>query len=115
VQARSPAVPTAALTAQQRWLDNVADARWTAGLMLPTWRLGAAARQGSRFGDLNEALLAEAHALGLRVVPWTVNDSAQADRLMQWPVDGVISDYPDRVRQAMAQRGMALPAPLKLP
>ncbi|MEO7854650.1 MAG: glycerophosphodiester phosphodiesterase [Rubrivivax sp.] len=123
VQARSPDIPTVALTAQQRWLDNVADARWTAGLQLVDFggsvprlvKASGAAVWSPYFGDLNEALLAEAHALGLRVVPWTVNDSAQIERLLQWPLDGIISDYPDRVRQAMAQRGMALPAPLKLP
>jgi glycerophosphoryl diester phosphodiesterase len=32
MQALAPQVPTVALTAPQRWLDNVADARWTAGL-----------------------------------------------------------------------------------
>ena len=44
------------------------------------------------------------------VVPWTVNDPALMDRFIAWGVDGLISDYPDRVREVMARRGMALPA-----
>ncbi len=123
VQARTNDIPTVALTAQQRWLDNVADARWTAGLQLADFggsvprlvKASGAQVWSPYFGDLNEALLAEAHALGLRVLPWTVNDSAQIERLLQWPLDGIISDYPDRVRQAMSRRGMTLPAPVNLP
>jgi glycerophosphoryl diester phosphodiesterase len=38
-----------------------------------------------------------------------VNDPAQIERLLDWGVDGLISDYPDRVRAAMARRAMALP------
>jgi glycerophosphoryl diester phosphodiesterase len=47
--------------------------------------------------DLTEAAIAEAHALGLRVVPWTVNQPDDMRRLLQWGVDGLISDRPDLV------------------
>ena len=46
--------------------------------------------------DLTEALLARAHGLGLRVIPWTVNEVADMRRLMAWGVDGLITDWPDR-------------------
>lgn len=45
--------------------------------------------------DLTEALVAEAHALGLRVVPWTVNRTEDMARLIAWGVDGIITDRPD--------------------
>ena len=48
--------------------------------------------------QLSEVVIAEAHALGLKVVPWTVNDPARGDELVAWGVDGLITDYPDRVR-----------------
>ena len=48
--------------------------------------------------QLSEAVIADAHARGLRVVPWTVNDPARGDELVAWGVDGLITDYPDRVR-----------------
>ncbi|GIK81511.1 MAG: glycerophosphoryl diester phosphodiesterase [Alphaproteobacteria bacterium] len=58
---------------------------------------------------LAEAEIAEAKALGLVVIPWTVNDPAVMDRLIGWGVDGLISDYPDRLRAVLARRGMDLP------
>lgn len=61
---------------------------------------------------LSEDEVAEARALGLAVIPWTVNDPALMERLIGWGVDGIITDYPDRLRRVMARRGMALPVPV---
>jgi glycerophosphoryl diester phosphodiesterase len=38
-----------------------------------------------------------------------VNAPADIERLLDWGVDGIISDYPDRVRTALQKRGMPLP------
>lgn len=62
--------------------------------------------------SLREDEVAEAKALGLTVIPWTVNDPAAMDRLIDWGADGIITDYPDRLRAVMARRGMTLPAPV---
>ena len=43
-----------------------------------------------------------AQAAGIAVVPWTVNQEADLGRMIDWGVDGVITDYPDR---AMALLG----------
>jgi len=48
-------------------------------------------------GDLTGALVEEAHAFGLLVVPWTVNRPPDMRRLIGWGVDGLISDRPDLV------------------
>ncbi|MFD6419730.1 glycerophosphodiester phosphodiesterase family protein [Streptomyces sp. NPDC060194] len=54
-------------------------------------------------------MIADAHRRGLKVVPWTCNDPATLERLVDMGVDGVITDYPDRVREILADRGMRLP------
>ncbi len=48
------------------------------------------------FPLLDSATVVAAHARGLRVVPWTVNDPADMARLVGMGVDGLITDYPDR-------------------
>ena len=47
------------------------------------------------FDTLSRAAVAEAHELGLRVIPWTVNRRAAMRRLIGWGVDGLITDRPD--------------------
>jgi glycerophosphoryl diester phosphodiesterase len=115
----APEVATAALSARQSFLDNISDPRWTGGLKLdehggsvPRLVKACGAGTWSPFHrDLSEATLAEAHALGLKVIPWTVNEPALMDQLIGWGVDGLISDYPDRLRAAMQRAGLPLPTP----
>jgi len=45
----------------------------------------------------NAALVKEAKDLGMRVVPWTVNTSKRMQELLALGVDGIITDYPDRI------------------
>ena len=61
--------------------------------------------------DLVPAALAEAHRLGLSVIPWTVNDPLQMDALIAQGVDGIITDRPDLLRRVLQARGLPLPAP----
>ncbi len=121
VQREAPEINTVYLTAQQRWLDNVADGEtgpslWTAGLSLrqhgsvPRLVQAAGGRTwAAHFADLDAAKIKQAQGLGLQVLAWTVNEPAQINTLLDWGVDGIISDRPDRVRTEMARRGMALP------
>lgn len=115
VQRLAPQLPTVCLTARQSFLDNLADARWTAGLSLAEYgsapKLVAAAgctTWSPYFGDLTADTLQEAKRLRLLVVPWTVNERAKIDEMLDLGVDGLISDRPDRVREAMAERGWQL-------
>ena len=44
------------------------------------------------------ALVAELHDAGVRVVPWTANEEADWRRLLALGVDGITTDYPQRLR-----------------
>jgi len=59
--------------------------------------------------NVTVAEITESHALRLRVLPWTVNDPSDMARLIDMNVDGLITDYPDRARKVMADKGIALP------
>ena len=50
-----------------------------------------------------------AHATGMRVIPWTVNDIATMRHLIDIHVDGIITDYPDRLRDLLRARGAGPP------
>ena len=54
-------------------------------------------------------MVSEAHAAGLAVIPWTVDDVPTMASLMDAGVDGLITDYPDRLRDLMEERGLRLP------
>lgn len=122
VQREYPEVPTAYLTSQAPDYDT-AQPLWNNGLRIDDHdsvpamvHAAGGAVWSPRLQDIDPAAIDAAHALGLRVVPWTVNDPADMARLIDWDVDGLISDYPDRLREAMAARGMTLPpqAPIRL-
>ncbi|WP_119420578.1 glycerophosphodiester phosphodiesterase [Desertibaculum subflavum] len=119
----APEIPRVCLTAEQRWLDNVQIGRpgasaWTAGLDVDDFggsvpklvQAAGCAIWSPAFPDLTAARLAEAKSLGLKVVVWTVNDAAEMARLIDLGVDGIISDYPDRLRKVAGDKGLALPA-----
>ncbi|MFN9192511.1 MAG: glycerophosphodiester phosphodiesterase family protein, partial [Pseudomonadota bacterium] len=60
-------------------------------------------------GALTAAEVAEARVLGLRVLPWTVNEPAHIERGLELGVVGLITDYPDRARAVMTRRGLPVP------
>jgi glycerophosphoryl diester phosphodiesterase len=115
VQAIAPGIPTVYLTAQTRTYntiegENGAPSAWTAGYRLsehgsvPKMVKAAGGRIWSpNANDLDEAKLREAHALGLRVIVWTVNDPVQIRKMLDLGVDGIISDRPDLVKAIKGQ------------
>ena len=123
IQKEAPAIPTVYLSAQQDFMDNVAGNRpsspWTTGLHVSQFggsiprmvRAAGGAVWSPYYRELTQESLREAHALGLKVVPWTVNAPADMRRLIGWGVDGIISDRPDILRKAAAGMGVALPRP----
>ena len=38
------------------------------------------------------------HHEGMKVIPWTVNDRDRMEKLVNWGVDGIITDYPNRAK-----------------
>jgi glycerophosphoryl diester phosphodiesterase len=52
---------------------------------------------GPDFRFLDELAVRQAHEEGVRVIPWTVNEARDWQRLLDWGVDGITTDYPDRL------------------
>jgi len=122
VQRLMPQVATVALTEQQPGDDTVRigsprPSPWLGGLD-PGYFEGSIARlvQASGAGtwgpdylDLDAQRVEQAHALGLRVVPWTVNETADMERLLEFGVDGVTTDRPDVLRALLERMGLPVP------
>ena len=115
VQQQAPEIPTVYLsTARTLAPVDGKPTPWTAGID-PAAHGGSAPRMvraagGTTWspsaGALTAAQVAEAHALGLKVVVWTVNDVPTMNRLLDMGVNGIISDRPDLVGQELQRRGM---------
>jgi glycerophosphoryl diester phosphodiesterase len=117
-----PSIATACLTAEGGSFDTVkpdATGRspWHAGIApgdhggsLPKMaRAAGCAVWSPNHASVTRERLDEARALGLAVLPWTVNEPADMARLIDWGVDGLITDYPDRARRVMADKRLPLP------
>jgi glycerophosphoryl diester phosphodiesterase len=48
------------------------------------------------FSLVNEALVKLCREKGMNIVPWTINEVADLERMKTFDLDGVITDYPDR-------------------
>jgi glycerophosphoryl diester phosphodiesterase len=121
VQQQAPDIPTVYLTLQKgsnatNALDKATE--WTAGFnpadhgkSLPrTINAAGGAIWSPYFRDVDAALVAESHQLGLKVVVWTVNTPDDIARMIGIGVDGVISDHPDLLRKIAGEKGITLPA-----
>ncbi|BDB24669.1 glycerophosphoryl diester phosphodiesterase [Cupriavidus sp. TA19] len=59
-------------------------------------RLGCVALD-TNYRELDEGVIAAAHAAGYRVLSYTVNDPAKAAQLLGWGLDGLITDAVDQI------------------
>jgi glycerophosphoryl diester phosphodiesterase len=95
--ARDPGIPLTFLTSPQTSADP--DLWWGRSMDGSLPRTIAAERPASTWapelGSFDRAAIDEAHALGLRVVPWTVNAPDAMRRMIEWGADGFCTDRPD--------------------
>ena len=56
---------------------------------------------------LDESTIRTLHAGGVPVVPWTVNRAEDWERLVAWGVDGITTDYPNRLAEWLREKGIA--------
>ncbi|KAI9463099.1 hypothetical protein F5148DRAFT_1286230 [Russula earlei] len=85
LHAKYPYMVTSLLVEGRELKDNLALLGFTPSIYSPDYRL------------VNEALVNECHAAGIKIIPWTVNSGKDITQLKEWGVDGIISDYPDQL------------------
>ncbi len=123
VKRLEPALTTAALLSPRTVRGRRGASPWLNGLVLGdggTVELLAGAREWvdafsphwrqvlpGAHGYLGNTV-AELQAAGFPVVPWTVNSPARMERILDLGVDGLITDYPDRLLALLRARGVAV-------
>lgn len=127
VHAAAPSIPLVALWDEttfvpgSAWLNGIdpavvrdpidAAAMVGADILSP----GYSVPYGQVPGDPGFALVADAefvsraHDRGMTVVPWTINDPGAMRAQILAGADGIITDYPTRLRAVMADMGLPLP------
>ncbi|GAA2436168.1 glycerophosphodiester phosphodiesterase [Streptomyces macrosporus] len=89
--------------------------RGVLGLRLRSYRLPGAVSRGAlcaqvpvRHGGVrvvDRAFVRHAHARGLQVHVWTINDPARMRALLDLGVDGIMTDHIETLRTVLAERG----------
>jgi glycerophosphoryl diester phosphodiesterase len=115
----APEIPTGCLSIESGGMDTIGrtgarPSPWLAGLDLgvyggsvPALAKAAGCAVWSPFWrNVTAANVKEAQAMGLKVLPWTVNNPAEMAQLIDMGVDGLITDYPDRARPVLAAKGL---------
>jgi glycerophosphoryl diester phosphodiesterase len=123
VQQEAPGIPTVYLTVEKGFMDSIQRDKpaspWTADFHV-TRHGGSVPRMVKAAGgaiwspyhaETSRSQIKEAQSLGLKVVVWTVNEPADMRRMIEWGVDGIISDRPDLLRKIASEMGVALPRP----
>ncbi|MGH8622545.1 MAG: glycerophosphodiester phosphodiesterase [Burkholderiales bacterium] len=123
VQKEAPGIPTVYLTVEKGFMDSIQrdkpSSPWTAGFhviryggSIPRMVEAAGGAVWSPYhAETTRKQVKEAQSLGLKVVVWTVNNPADMRRMIEWGVDGIISDRPDLLRTAAGEMRVALPRP----
>jgi glycerophosphoryl diester phosphodiesterase len=63
--------------------------------------LGRGATRGVRI--ISRGLIRDAHRLGMPVLAWTINRPDNMRRLIEWGIDGIVTDHIDLLKGVMAE------------
>ena len=56
------------------------------------------------FQNLTHEIVKKIQEKKIRIIPWTVNSIDDLVKILEWDVDGIISDYPDRVKYLLNEK-----------
>jgi len=113
VRSAEPSIPLVALWDEQTW---TAGSPWLAGVnpatvgdpVIGAMTIGATIL-APEYPLVDRAFVDRAHALGLKVLPWTVDNPDDMRAQIDNGVDGLITNYPAVLRSVLAERGIPLP------
>ncbi|WP_040811896.1 glycerophosphodiester phosphodiesterase [Nocardia concava] len=115
VKAANPSIPTVALyddttfKPNSAWLGPVHYEDHVGDPLAAIKALGANISSPDYKLMTSAEYVRKAHDLDIKVIPWTVNDKDAIGQILDQGVDGLITDYPNRAREVMQDKGYPLP------
>ncbi|MBN2552336.1 MAG: glycerophosphodiester phosphodiesterase [Spirochaetales bacterium] len=119
VKKQAPGIPVVCLAVESFSIDGARYNLLPGGAGSSPWLAGLDSDDYAGIADLAHAFGAEvlspyyreidrrdvdeAHRLGLKIIPWTVNDPGIMKKLIGWGVDGIITDSPDLLMQVVEE------------
>jgi glycerophosphoryl diester phosphodiesterase len=108
VHQAEPSIPLVALWDDETW---VPDSPWLGGVnpavvgdpMAGAMLVGASILSPAYQLVDGRAFVERAHALGLKVIPWTVDDVAAMRQQIAYGVDGIITNYPTLLSDVLSE------------
>lgn len=92
VRALAPRMTLALLVSNPRGMEvNVQELGFTPNIYSPN------------FGLVSAEVVQKAHAMKMKVIPWTVNETSTMQKMIEMGVDGIITDYPNRIPEAKSE------------
>lgn len=88
------------LTQNEELVGGVLSSSYPLNPLIQLEQVGAA-ELWQRHNLVDDALVAAVHAVGARVIPWTVDDPARIEEFIDMGVDGICSNQPDVVRRIL--------------
>ncbi len=115
VKEADPRITTVALLQSSYYRNTM----WTGGLKLSDFgddpikmakSLGVSVIS-PYYKECDSKMIKSAHEYGMLVIPWTIDDRSEMERFISMGVDGIITDYPDILREVLVLKGFKLPQP----
>ncbi|MBN8220838.1 MAG: glycerophosphodiester phosphodiesterase [Spirochaetes bacterium] len=102
VKEQKPGLRTAALFQWSKWPGV---GKRTPETMMIRAEASEADIVAPHYKDTDKALVELVHKKQMAIIPWTVNEPELMRSLLQLGVDGIISDYPDRLKRVATELG----------
>ncbi|MFO7882000.1 MAG: glycerophosphodiester phosphodiesterase [Kosmotogaceae bacterium] len=104
---KNPSIKTAALLSSNTMLST----KWLNGLRFASFgfdvgklvKASGADYFSPRYTDCSDVWIERSHEQGIPVIPWTINDKETMQRFIEKGVDGIITDYPDVLKNLLEE------------
>ncbi len=60
------------------------------------------------FPLVDATLMEYAKSINMQVIPWTINEVSDMEKMLKFKVDGIITDYPDKLQEVLKKKDIQM-------